>query len=116
LWDVVEGDNIEYQVFSGAELFGTVTDTHFTVYNLTHGGAGGNGITAATVLIAMDIAGLVGAYGGGGGVRGEAGANGSILSGPMLTAAWGRSHGNPGAAGISVSGALTRVSGMFLTE
>ena len=89
----------------------------YAIYgNGGNGGVGGNGIQSTHTVVAMNISGMLRINGGTGGDGGQAGSNGSILTGPAMTAQWSNRHGSRGRDGQAVIGELTRISGMFLSN
>lgn len=77
------------------------------------GGNGGNGIEVEKAVLAMSLTGLVESYGGAAGAKGAPGANGSVLSGPINTSNRKNCYGREGSEGLSVSGDLQLVSGIY---
>ena len=78
-----------------------------------NGGEGGGGIKCTTLVLALEKGSRVSAFGGEGGTGGSPGENGSIVSGPVGTAAWYLHFGSNGANGKGLTGTLKEYSGAF---
>lgn len=77
------------------------------------GGVGGGGIKCTTLVLALEKGARVSASGGVGGTGGSPGENGSVVSGPVGTAAWYLHFGENGADGRGLTGTLKEYSGVF---
>lgn len=80
------------------------------------GGDGGYGIKATKIAVAMEYSGICKCSGGEGGKGGNPGANGSIISGPIYSAAgnYERYYGKDGEPGGATIGELFQYRGSFI--
>lgn len=78
-----------------------------------NGGDGGSGIKCTTFVMAMQVQGIVKSSGGTGGEGGSPGANGSMLSGALGSAAWDWHFGKDGKTGQGLVGTLLQFSGSY---
>jgi len=76
-----------------------------------NGGDGGNGLNCSKFVLNIDSTKTLTAIGGDGGSGGSPGSNGSVLTGPAMTADWANRFGKDGYNGLAFSGTEFKISG-----